>query len=423
MKNISTPTNQNIANKAILVRVDYNVPLKKVNGKMTVVEPERIEDSIPTIKFLLKNNCRVILMSHLGRPSGKVVKKLSLKPVADYLKTEFNFPVLFSSKTVGAEVEKKAKALEPGQILLLENLRFHAEEKKNDKEFAQQLAKLADAYINDAFSTSHRAHASISSVPKFLPAFAGFHIMQEIAHLADLMKNPKHPFVMIIGGAKISDKVEAVQNLCQYADLVLVGGGVANNFLKAGGLETHKSYLEEKPGDKSREGNNYVKVASNLIEENKTERILKDGYIPLPKLLFPTDVIAAENKDSKKTEVVDLSRGMKDTPDDKDLMYLDIGPKTIKLYKELILQAETIFWNGPMGVFEKEQFSQGTKEIARAIAKSAAYTVIGGGDTIAAIKKFTKEDRFDYVSSAGGASLAFLAGKKLPGLEAVKKSG
>ncbi len=259
----------------------------------------------------------------------------------------------------------------------------------------------------------------MTGVPKYLPAFAGFHVKQEVEHLTDLMENPKHPFVMIIGGAKISDKVEAVKNLDQVADIVLVGGGVANNFIKAEGLETHKSYLEDKPADKTKEGTDYVKVAGDLLEENKTEKVLKDGYIPLPKLLYPNDVIAAENKDSQNTQVIDLTHDMKDTPDDKELMYLDIGPRTTKLFKELILQAETIFWNGPMGVFEKDQFSRGTKEIARTIAKSPARTVVGGGDTIAAIKKFSQEERFDYVSSAGGASLAFLAGKKLAGLEAV----
>ncbi len=225
---------------------------------------------------------------------------------------------------------------------------------------------------------------------------------------------PAHPFVIIIGGAKISDKVEAVQNLHKVADLVLLGGGVANNFLKASGIETHQSYLEEAD---PKSNTSYLDLAGQLISENQTERVLKDGYIPLPKLLPPIDVVAAKDKETRKTITIDLSSGMKDTPDDEELMYLDIGPRTIKLYSDFIAQAKTVFWNGPMGVFEKAQFAKGTREIARAVAETSAETFVGGGDTIATIKKFGYSGRYDFVSSAGGAALEYLAGKQLPGLD------
>lgn len=426
---LNIPSAEKIAHKTVLVRVDYNVPLEKdgTTGKFKVADDNRIQTSLKTINFLLESNCKVVLISHLGRPGGQAKPKLSLKPTAEHLNDLLETQVKFCKNTVGSKAKTVIDQLEPGQILVLENLRFNLGEKKNDSKFAQQLADLSDVYINEAFSACHRAHASISGVPTIMkqasqPVLAGFHLQSEIDNLQKLMDNPDHPFVMVIGGAKISDKVEAVKNLNKVADLVLVGGGVANNFLKAGGIETHKSYLEDKPADSKKENVDYVQVAEDLIEETKTEKILKDGYIPLPKILFPIDVVAAENKDSSNVELINLSSGMKDTPDDKDLMYLDIGPRTIKLYQDLILQAETIFWNGPMGVFEKKQFQTGTQEIARTIAKTGAKTILGGGDTIGAVKQFGFDDRFDYMSSAGGAALDFLAGKTLPGLEAVRRA-
>lgn len=421
-----------IANKKVIVRVDYNVPLKEVKGTLTVRDDKRIKNSLKTLHFLLENKAKIILISHLGRPKSKADKQFSLAPVAKHLQTELKLPVSFVDDCVGGKVKQAVKKLAAGQILLLENLRFYPEEKKNDKRFAKKLADLADVYVNEAFSNSHRAHASMVGIPHYLPKFAGFSLRDEVENLGLLIVEPQRPFVIVVGGAKIADKVEAVKNLSNLADIVLVGGGVANNFLKADGIEVHKSYLQDVSSDLDKENVNYVEFADKLMNENRTERILKDGYIPLPKILYPSDVIAAKpavmkSKDPKvppveKTELIDLYKGYKDTPDDKDLMYLDIGPKTIRLYQEILLQACTIFWNGPMGVFEKSAFGRGTLEIARAIAKSGATTVLGGGDTIAAIKKFDLEDRYDYVSAAGGASLDFLAGKKLPGLEALEKS-
>lgn len=405
---------QDIANKTVLVRVDYNVPLKKKWGKWQVADTQRIDNSLPLIKELIAAKAKVLLISHLGRPKGEVNPDLSLKPVAEYLSSKKHLPTHFCPQTIGDEARQAVENTPFGEIVLLENLRFHPEEKKNQAAFAKQLASLADVFINEAFSACHRAHASIDAVTHFLPAYAGLHLQKEVENLTRLMENPTQPFIMVIGGAKISDKVEAVQNLNKVASMVLLGGGVANNFLKAEGIETHKSYLEEEGGGGQI---SYLDLAGQLVIENKTERVLKDGYIPLPKLMTPIDVVAAQNTDSKKTQIIDLSSGMQDTPDDKDLMYLDIGPRTTQLYSDLLLQAKTIFWNGPMGVFEKEQFSAGTREIARAIARSGAQSFIGGGDTIAAIEKFGYSERYDYVSSAGGAALEFLAGKELVGLK------
>lgn len=428
---IHTPQANDVAAKTVLVRVDYNVPLKEGGGFWQIADDQRIKASIKTIEFLVENKAKIILMSHLGRPKSTKDKKFSLKPVADYLKYQLKLDIKFAPDCIGQVAQTAAQALKPSQILLLENLRFHAEEKQNDKNFASQLASLAQVYINEAFSNSHRAHASMVGVPALLPHFAGFALKNEVENLKNLMISPKRPFVVVIGGAKISDKVEAVKNLSRLADIILVGGGVANNFLKADGIEVHKSFLQDVSSDLNKKNIDYVKVADKLMTKNRTEKILKDGYIPLPKILYPTDVIAAKpavmaNKNPnvpavEETQLIDLYKDYKDTPDDEDLMYLDIGPKTIRLYQEVIMQAGTIFWNGPMGVFEKNVFSRGTSEIARTIAKSGAMTVLGGGDTIAAIKKFGLNDRYDYVSAAGGASLDLLAGKKLPGLEGVKR--
>ncbi len=408
------------ANKTVLVRVDYNVPLKKKGDKYVVAEAKRITDSLPLLEFLLKNNAKVILISHLGRPQGKSKPKLSLKPAAEYLNNNYEFPVKFIDQVIGREVEQAAAELKPGQVLLLENLRFHPEERENNQQFAQQLASLADIYVNEAFSTSHRKHASIQAVAELLPAYAGLHLQHEVENLSRIMTDPKHPFVVVVGGAKLSTKIEAVYNLHKIAEIVLVGGGVANNFLKAEGIETHMSTLK-KEGKVNEEELDYLAMAQQIVAENKTEKVLKDGYIPLPKILTPIDVVAGKNFDSTDTEVINLTSGMADTPDDEDLMYLDIGPLTIKLFTDLILQAGTIFWSGPMGVFEKKPFENGTREIARAIAKSGAETFVGGGDTITAINKYGFEGRFDYTSSAGGAALEFLAEKKMPGIEVLKK--
>ncbi len=405
--------------KTVLVRVDFNVPCTIHKNKIQVEDDNRIDVALDTINLLLKAEAKIILMSHRGRPGGKVKPRLSLRPIARHLQKKVERPVQFVSKCVGPVAKKTAENLKPGEILVLENLRFHAQEKKNDVKFSKKLGQLADIYVNDAFSTSHRKHASIVGVPKVLPSFAGLALVKEMKAMTALMENPQRPFVMVIGGAKISDKIDAVINLSEIADAVLLGGGVANNFLKAEGFNIASSYLQDMPADLKKENKSYVSVAKQIIEANKTQRIMKDDYIPLPKIIYPIDVVAAKDQNSSHSKVISLINGKSNDTDDS-LMYLDIGPKTTRLFQEVIMQARTVFWNGPMGVFEKNQFAEGTREIARIIAKTSATTTIGGGDTTCAVKKFKMEDRFDYVSAAGGASLEFLSGKELPGIRSIK---
>lgn len=411
------PTHKDVKNKTVLVRVDYNIPLKKVDQNWQIQDDRRVLNSLETIKFLQKNQAKIILVTHLGRPKGKPEPGLSSKPVAKYLTEKLGIKTTFINECVGDKVNQATNQLQPGDVLLLENLRFHIQEKKNDKKFAQELASLADIYINEAFSSSHRAHASMVGITNYLPSFAGFGLQKEVSTLHELMTKPKHPFYIIVGGAKISDKIGALENLLHVADGVLVGGGVANNFLKAEGIEIHKSYLQDTPADLKKKGINFVKQADDLIEETKTEKILKDGYIPLSKIIYPIDVVAAKSPESTQTQVIDLTHDMKDTPHDKDLMYLDIGPKTSKLYQELINQAGSVFWNGPMGYFEKTPFKAGTVQIAQTLAKSKATTIVGGGDTVDIVNDLNLINDFTFVSTAGGAGLVFLTGQELPALK------
>jgi 3-phosphoglycerate kinase len=414
---LRTPSPQDIAGKTVIVRVDYNVPLAKSGDGWQVAEDERLRVSLPTIEFLRENGAKIILMSHLGRPDGKKEARYSLQPVADRLGELLRQPVAISPDCIGSETDRLAKNLDPGQVLLLENLRFHPEEEANDARFAKQLASLADIYLNEAFSTCHRKHASIVAITKHLPSFAGLNCAKEVEMLSSLMAEPKRPFVMVVGGAKIADKVGAICHLAKIADAVLVGGGVANNFLKADGVEICNSYIQDDPVDKKQKGRSYVTVAEDLIRTNKNNKLLLHGYVPLPKIIYPIDVVAAPSLESKRTEILTLTNGAFDRAEKEKLMYLDIGPKTRRLYREILLEAETIFWNGPMGVFENPSFRSGTLEIARTIAKAGGTTILGGGDTIAAINEFKLQDRYDYVSAAGGAALEFLSGNILVGLK------
>jgi phosphoglycerate kinase len=278
------------------------------------------------------------------------------------------------------------------------------------------LAELGQVYLNDAFPSAHRTHASTVGITKFLPSFAGLGLAKEVNILTKLIEKPTKPFVIIVGGAKISDKIGALQNLLKTADTVLVGGGVANNFLKAQGLEIHQSYLQDTPADIKKKGINFVKMASKLMQTSQTDKTLINNYIPVPKIIFPLDVIAAKSPDSSQIETIELWHDMQDTPNDKELMYLDIGPKSIRLYEKIIAKAGTIFWNGPVGYYEKKLFINGTYKIALAVAKSSATSIIGGGDTIAAVEQFGLIDQYNHVSTAGGAGLTFLAGENMPGL-------
>lgn len=418
---VRVPEAQDIANKTVLVRVDFNAPLDVVDGVTTIVDPRRIDSTLQTIRFLVDNNARIILISHLGRPKGEPDPKLSLEPIANYLRDTHHLPVTFVPEVVGETVDQARANLQPSQILLLENLRFHKAEKQNDPAFAKTLASYADVYINEAFSAAHRAHASTVGVTEHLSSFAGFRLAEEVSHLQQLMDEPKRPLVIVLGGAKISDKVGAAKHLADVADIILVGGAVANSFLKAEGLEIYRSYIEDAGSDSEID---YVKFAHDLIEAHKTERMLKDGYIPLPKILYPIDVIAApslETTDGSQTQTIDLTHDMEDTQEDVQLLYLDIGPKTAQLFAEVISQARTIFWNGPMGVWENQLFAPGTQKVAQAIADNQGHTVVGGGDSLAAIDHFKLTQHFKYISIAGGAALEFLSGQPLPGIQPLQR--
>lgn len=415
---LKTVSKKDITQKKVLVRVDFNVPLKKntQTGNLEVVNDARIQASLETILFLLENQAQVILMGHLGRPQGRPEAKYSFTPVAHHLSKalKIDVPVITDYIDIVPDLP---------QISILENLRFHPGEKQNNPTFCKKLAKLADVYVNEAFSTSHRNHASIEGITHFLPSFAGLGLTKEVTALNKLINAPQRPFVMMVGGAKISDKIAAISNLAQIADTILVGGGVANNFLKADGFDIAQSYLEDIPADKQKERVDFVQFADDLLDDNKQEHTILNGYFPLPKIIYPIDVVVAKRMESKESRTINLlDKDDKNSQIKKTDMYLDIGPRTIKLFSEVIKNAKTIFWNGPMGVFEQPQFAKGTKKIARAIADSKATSIIGGGDTIAAINALGLSQSYSYVSAAGGAALAFLSGKTLPGIKPLIKN-
>ncbi len=380
-------TDLEVKGKKVLVRVDFNVPLAE--GK--VADDARIRASLPTIQYLLDHGAAVILCSHLGRPKG-VDPAFSLKPVAQYLGTLIDAPVTFAEDCVGEPAAHAAAALQPGQVLVLENTRFHDAEKKNDPEMAKQLASLADLYVNDAFGSAHRAHASTAGVADYLPAAAGFLLEKEIKYLGNTIADPERPFVTILGGAKVSDKIGVIENLLGKSDCILIGGGMANTFFKAQGFAMGDSLVEE----------DVVDVAKALLE--------KAG----DKLLLPVDMVIADafsaDATTRTIEVGDVPDGWR---------VLDIGSRTVERFSKVIASAGTVVWNGPMGVFEFEAFAKGTFAIARAVAESGATSIIGGGDSISAINKSGLEDKITHISTGGGASLEMLEGKVLPGLAAL----
>ena len=405
-----------IEGKTVLLRVDYDTPTKGVGKDKHVSDDTRIQATLPTLEYLLKNRCKVVILAKHGRPGGRVDENLRMDPMAQHLEKLIGRKVMKLDELVGPGVTGAVKNMKAGEILMLENTRFHPGELSNDMRLAKQLADLGDLLVNDAFSLSHRAHASVAGICEFIPSCAGFHLQTEVEMLSKLLKNPKRPFVAVVGGAKISDKVDAVMNLSRIADAVLVGGGVANNFIKADGHDVFKSYLEDNLVDLSKKDKSFVQVARDIIETTKQQKMLLHGYVPLPKIIYPTDVVAADGieKYSVKKELTLPTNGEVKR---LDLKFLDIGSKTQKLYREILLEANTVFWNGPMGVFETEEFAKGTQAVASAVAKSSATTILGGGDTIAAIDSFGLKNRYDYVSAAGGAALEFLGGRELPGIK------
>src|SRR5450830_99833 len=388
MFNKKMVTDLDVKGKKVLVRVDFNVPIK--DGKIT--DDTRMTAALPTINYLLEHGAAVILASHLGRPKSAADVQFSLKPVADHLASLVKVPVHFATDCVGEVAEKAAKALKPGEILVLENTRFHPEEEKNSPEMAKQLASLADLFVNDAFGTAHRAHASTAGVAAYLPSAAGFLLEKEIQYLGNAIDNPKRPFIAILGGAKISDKIGVIDNLLQKADHILIGGGMANTFLASQGYAMADSLVEKES----------IETAKVLMEKGGS------------KLMLPLDLVLADKFDAEaEMKVVPLG----DVP--AGWRVLDIGPKTVEAFKKTILEAGTVVWNGPMGVFEFPKFAKGTFAIAAAVADSHAISVIGGGDSVSAINQSGLADKITHISTGGGASLEMLEGLELPGVAAL----
>ena len=388
--NKKTVKDIDVTGKRVLVRCDFNVPQDE-NGNIT--DNRRIVSSLETINYLIKNNAKVILCSHLGRPKGEFKKEFSLKPVAEELSKLLGKQVKLSKDVIGEDSKSLVKNMQNGEVILLENVRFHAEEEKNDLEFAKELASLADVYVNDAFGTAHRAHASTEGVAHFLPAVAGFLIEKEIEKMGNALENPQRPFMAILGGKKVSDKIAVIENLLDKVDVLIIGGGMAFTFLKASGYNIGKSICEE---DK-------IDLAKELLKKAKQKNV---------ELMLPVDLnVAKEVSEDAQNEIVTIQN----IP--HDFAGVDIGPLTIKNFSDKLKEAKTVIWNGPMGVFEINKFAYGTFEIAKTLANIDAVTIIGGGDSASAIEKTGLSDKMTHISTGGGASLEFLEGKELPGIK------
>jgi phosphoglycerate kinase len=382
-----------VKGKKVLVRVDFNVPIDE-NGSIT--DDRRIREALPTILYLMEHNARVILMSHLGRPKGKFNSKYSLKPAAERLSHMLGVEVKLAKDVIGDEVLAMTESLKEKDVMLLENVRFYEEEEKNDKEFSRKLSELGDIYVNDAFGTAHRAHASTEGIAKYLPSAIGFLIKKELDIMGKALNEPVRPFIAILGGAKVSDKIGVIENLLDKVDALLIGGGMAFTFYRAMGHEIGKSILEE---DK-------VQLAGEIIEKAKEKRV---------KLLLPMDIVVAaefNNDAPRKTVSADM------IPEDQ--LGLDIGESTREVFSDIIKNAKTVVWNGPMGVFEMPNFAKGTFALAEAMSECKGMTIVGGGDSAAAVEQLGFADKISHISTGGGASLEFLEGKALPGIEAIE---
>jgi len=382
-----------VKGKKVLVRCDFNVPL---DADKNITDETRINAALPTIKYLLDNGAAVILCSHLGRPKGEFNMKYSLAPVAKRLSEKLGFEVKLAKDVIGPDAKKLAAEVEPGKAILLENVRFHAEEEKNDPEFAKELASMAELYVSDAFGTVHRAHASTAGVADYLPAVAGYLIGKELNFLGNAVENPVRPFVAILGGAKVKDKIGVITNLLEKVDTLIIGGGMAYTFSKAMGGEIGDSLLDEER----------IGLAKEMMDSAKAKGV---------KLLLPVDTVIANDFDNP-TEIKTVEAGAIPA----GWQGLDIGPKTIELFSDAVKSAKTVVWNGPMGVFEKPEFAKGTLAIATAMAESDASTIIGGGDSAAAVTQMGLASKMSHISTGGGASLEFLEGKVLPGVACLK---
>lgn len=383
-----------ISGKRVLVRCDFNVPLDKETGEIT--NDLRITAALPTINYLLEHNAKVILCSHLGKPKGEIKPSLSLKPVAERLSKYLGFEVKLAKDTIGEDAKNLVNCLEEGKAILLENVRFDAREEENDREFSKELASLADIYVNDAFGTAHRAHSSTAGVTEFIPGVSGFLIEKEVEMLGDSLDNPERPFVAILGGAKVSDKIKVIDNLLEKVNTIIIGGGMSFTFFKAMGYEIGNSICEL----------DRIDIAKETIKKAEEKNV---------RLVFPVDTVCGKEFDNNtEIKVVDS----KEIPE--DWQGLDIGPKAVEEFTSILKEAKTVMWNGPLGVFEFANFAKGTNAIAKVLSEIDAKTIVGGGDSAAAIEKGGFMNKITHVSTGGGASLEFLEGKRLPGIECLQ---
>ncbi|MFA7117911.1 MAG: phosphoglycerate kinase [Sphaerochaetaceae bacterium] len=390
---LNTIRDYDFKGKRVVIRVDFNVPLK--DGVVT--DDTRIVAALPTIKYLLEQGAALVVMSHFGRPKGKKNPEFSMAPIAKKFSEDLGRKVILAPDVIGPEVEKEVKALKSGDVLLLENVRFYAQEEENDSGFAKTLASYGDVYVNDAFGTAHRAHASTEGIAHYLPSFAGFLIEKEVKFMAPLLENPEHPFVAIIGGSKVSSKISVLESLVKTCDTIVIGGGMAYTFQSVLGHKIGKSLVEP----------DFFDVAKAFLAKAKEKGV---------RVILPVDQVCGDSFD-ENTPVTAIDSV--EIPDDK--MGMDIGPKTIALICDVVKVAKSVVWNGPMGVFEFEHFAKGTQEVAKALAACKGVTVVGGGDSVAAINKFNLADKITHVSTGGGASLEFLEGKELPGIKALER--
>lgn len=390
---LNTIKEADLKGKRVVIRVDFNVPLK--NGVVT--DNTRIKAALPTVKYILDQGASLVVMSHFGRPKGQKNPDFSMAPIAKEFEKLLGQPVKLAPDVIGAEVEAEVKALKPGEVLLLENVRFYKEEEANDPEFAKKLASYGDIYCNDAFGTAHRAHASTEGVSHYLPSYAGFLIEKEVKFMAPLLENPEKPFVAIIGGSKVSSKITVLESLVKTCDTIVIGGGMAYTFQFVLGNSIGKSLFEP----------DYVDTAKEFLAKAKEKGV---------KVILPVDNVCAKEFSEDAEPILVDSTAISD-----DLMGMDIGPKTVKLIVDALKDAKSVVWNGPMGVFEFASFAKGTEEVAKALAQCGGTTVVGGGDSVAAINKFGLADKISHVSTGGGASLEFLEGKVLPGIKALEK--
>ena len=381
-----------VAGKKVLVRCDFNVPLDE---NKNITDENRLVGALPTIKYLVDNNAKVILCSHLGRPKGEFNPKYSLAPVAKRLSEMLGKEVKMAQDVIGESAKKLTSEIKDGEVVLLENVRYHKEEEKNDAAFSKELASMAEIYVNDAFGTAHRAHASTAGVADYLPAVCGYLIKKEIEIMGKALSNPERPFVAILGGAKVSDKIGVIENLLEKVDYLLIGGGMAYTFLKAKGYEIGTSICEDEK----------VELATKLMEKAQQKGV---------ELLLPVENVVSKEFNADAEAIVVASDNIP-----ADTMGMDIGPKTVELFSEVIKKSKTVIWNGPMGVFEFAKFAEGTKAIARALAETDAITIIGGGDSAAAVTQLGFADKMTHISTGGGASLEYLEGIELPGIAAL----